>query len=412
MMCRILPPFSLIPALLLLSCSGDAHRAQHSFRIFKEDGVSVAETTGGPRFEGELFRYEAVTTLVQDTQQQESLISSIGRMFRDDDGNSYVVDYGTCRIVVFDQEGRYCRSIGREGDGPGEFRWVDVTCFDGEIFQIWDPNLRRLSHVHRDGTFLGSQPPPNNIWVAGLIHLPDKRYLAWSGTPRRREDYAWTSTRMLVLSAIGDTLAAIQSEEVITGMYYSSTNSQGFTTFVQRNIPFTSYPAFVYAPDRGLMLVTGGRAEVLWYDLDGRHISTCRLDFQPRRITPEMKQRYEDNLVRMEQERAERTGAAPRPIREQVYPEFAAIWRGGFIDDAGYAWLRAVLLPGDPWPVSSSVYYVLDREGRYLGQTVVPGLPGTVMKGCLLTVIEDKETGEETPVVMLIRPAARGLKYP
>lgn len=35
------------------------------------------------------------------------------------DGNYYVPDVRDNRIVVFDSDGNYLRSIGRDGEGPG-----------------------------------------------------------------------------------------------------------------------------------------------------------------------------------------------------------------------------------------------------------------------------------------------------
>ncbi|UCE02907.1 MAG: 6-bladed beta-propeller [Candidatus Latescibacterota bacterium] len=44
------------------------------------------------------------------------------RVDADADGNIYVLDGGNIRIQVFDAEGNWLRSIGQEGEGPGEFK--------------------------------------------------------------------------------------------------------------------------------------------------------------------------------------------------------------------------------------------------------------------------------------------------
>jgi len=112
----------LFPALLISACSsGEGERSSHSFRIFTENGVSIAETTGGPKYEGELFRYEEVGRLIQDPEQEESLLFNPTIVMVDEQGYFYVSDIRDKRIVVFSPDLRYSHSIGREGRGPGEF---------------------------------------------------------------------------------------------------------------------------------------------------------------------------------------------------------------------------------------------------------------------------------------------------
>ncbi len=65
--------FLLIGILMLGACSNSSPE-EHSFREVLTDGIMVAENRGGPRFDGELFRYEPVVTLRQDEEEPGSLI--------------------------------------------------------------------------------------------------------------------------------------------------------------------------------------------------------------------------------------------------------------------------------------------------------------------------------------------------
>lgn len=42
----------------------------------------------------------------------------------DGQGAFYVADQSATQVLVFDSEGAFARSLGRAGDGPGEFRWL------------------------------------------------------------------------------------------------------------------------------------------------------------------------------------------------------------------------------------------------------------------------------------------------
>ncbi|HEY8375368.1 MAG TPA: hypothetical protein VIK91_02715, partial [Nannocystis sp.] len=72
-------------------------------------------------------------------------------------GTLWVLDTGNDRIVVV-QAGGPARSIGREGSGPGEFRWPVVLEHtpDGHV-AVWDRSLRRVTIFDRTGEVVESR---------------------------------------------------------------------------------------------------------------------------------------------------------------------------------------------------------------------------------------------------------------
>ncbi len=113
--------------LALASCTSESTmETQHTFTVSDENGVKLARTEGGPKYEGELFEYSEVVRLQQD--------------------------------------GSYRRSIGGPGDGPGEFQSPRYLTNYDNVLSIYDGRLRRTSHYHPDGAFLDShsflQAPP------------------------------------------------------------------------------------------------------------------------------------------------------------------------------------------------------------------------------------------------------------
>ncbi len=141
---------SILIGLVVIPGCGRARIGEHTFREFMEDGVLVAASTGGPLFEGELFRYEEVVTLQQEADRPESLLH--GRtgfawdepgFLMDEDGRFFVGDRGSARIAVFDQAGQFERSIGRQGQGPGEW---------GDSFEVYGVTDQRRARDLRSGT--------------------------------------------------------------------------------------------------------------------------------------------------------------------------------------------------------------------------------------------------------------------
>jgi hypothetical protein len=71
--------------------------------------------------------------------------SRVSGLVADASGRVYIADAGELAIRIFDRDGRFVRSVGRPGRGPGEF--VDPTglALVGDELFVYDPEERRLS---------------------------------------------------------------------------------------------------------------------------------------------------------------------------------------------------------------------------------------------------------------------------
>jgi hypothetical protein len=76
----------------------------------------------------------------------------------DDSGNMYVMEHGNLRVQVFDHEGRYVRTLGREGQGPGELQSpLFITVAGDSVVVIDERNVRMTRWSTVDGELLGGE---------------------------------------------------------------------------------------------------------------------------------------------------------------------------------------------------------------------------------------------------------------
>jgi hypothetical protein len=69
------------------------------------------------------------------------------------DGSFAVLEQVPAEIRVFDPSGRFLHRIGRDGDGPAEFRApVGLATIAGDTLVVWDARAQRLSWFSIDGT--------------------------------------------------------------------------------------------------------------------------------------------------------------------------------------------------------------------------------------------------------------------
>ncbi|WP_419950771.1 6-bladed beta-propeller [Candidatus Palauibacter sp.] len=83
---------------------------------------------------------------------------------------------GASEVFVFGRDGSYIRSLGRQGDGPGEFAFVSTLGLHGDTLWVGDPAVGRLTRFRPDGSVLEtiSPRPPGGLTLNPLFLAPDR----------------------------------------------------------------------------------------------------------------------------------------------------------------------------------------------------------------------------------------------
>lgn len=89
---------------------------------------------------------------------QDYLLFGAGQAVRLDDGRIVVINTGTNQFRIYDQNGRHLRTVGRRGEGPGEFNGLQrIGVAAGDTILAYDVWSGRLSAFSREGEFVRSQ---------------------------------------------------------------------------------------------------------------------------------------------------------------------------------------------------------------------------------------------------------------
>ncbi|MFC1554974.1 6-bladed beta-propeller [candidate division KSB1 bacterium] len=77
-------------------------------------------------------------------------------VFRHKNGNLYITDSGNYRIQIFDPDGKYLRTIGRKGQGPGEFEfrpaYIDSDS-KGNMYIAMEHSRKKFQIIRENGEF-------------------------------------------------------------------------------------------------------------------------------------------------------------------------------------------------------------------------------------------------------------------
>jgi hypothetical protein len=183
-------------------------------------------------------------------------LTPVGAVLLDRRGRLYVQQAQDPGFRVFGSRGEFLQTIGRRGDGPGEFRSMNAVGWQGDALYVIDNTLSRVTLFSQDGEVLddfplklrgggrAGFPTPWGLWADGRVVFRTQ-------PARQSEGQAHVSHTILFdrLGQVADTIVST----VWPNLTFSAAGSSGpFTA----NQPFSSRSAFALAPDgKSLVLI-------------------------------------------------------------------------------------------------------------------------------------------------------------
>lgn len=113
---------ALIIALSLPVSLLPAHAGTWGGTEVVEEGVKHIKNPHEPMNPMQTVKLNELWRLGGESDDPDQMFGLISRIISDKDGNIYLLDTQLSEIKVFSPEGEFLRTIGREGEGPGEFR--------------------------------------------------------------------------------------------------------------------------------------------------------------------------------------------------------------------------------------------------------------------------------------------------
>ncbi len=358
-----MPRSPLAPIALLLAACSAADAREALVRVDSLPGGIPVLTTAAPIDSG---RWSLVHE--RDVQPAPGAAGELGNpqdIAIGDDGTLVVSETGPAVVHVYGPDGAFVRDIGREGDGPGEFR-APFIGIRGDTLVVQDPRTSRATTFRLgDGSVVATRPTvccyysPIGIdadgeAVARMMSLGDSTP---SGQGFVRFPIGGTTAESLVVHEHPDPKDAPRW-----------TIGDGKQMMMMMAVPMQPRSWHAFAPSGEF--VTGWAGEYrLWRTRNGR--DTLRVFGRPwtaRAVTDEERSRIVETRVtemlgngmglKEEQLRKSMDPAAIPATR----PAFEGVWADG----QGRTWVRLSS------PDTAAVHLDLfDPEGRWLDQLTV-----------------------------------------
>ena len=105
------------------------------------DGVLHVLNPAAPLEAPETIAPEELWRLGGDDEDEDVIFGVLTSIATDSEGNVYLLDMQLSQVYVYSSDGEYLNTIGREGEGPGEFRRA------GDMFIAPDGNVAVMQRM-------------------------------------------------------------------------------------------------------------------------------------------------------------------------------------------------------------------------------------------------------------------------
>ena len=292
-----------------------------------------------------------------------------------------IADVASQRVLLYDAAGRLVRALGRRGDGPGEFRRLEMlSVLPGDTLTTFDPRQRRLSVWHPDTGLvrsmslaadgsLDSRPADAWLWREAIVVFqlsitPLDSVPAGSGVRR------WPTRGQL---ALRDTSGRTLIESARFSGPYSGIVEHGDV-----RLPFANRPFVAVSHDR-IYFGSGSAFEIAYLDSAFRLSGIVRWPAQSEPLEPGEVARLKAELDRLLQQQNVPPGprtALNQSFAPEILPDERPAIGRVFVGADGRLWVErfepvrlgtALQTPGDRWTI-------LEADGTPVATLKLPPL--------------------------------------
>jgi len=359
--------------ILTVLLSSSVQKPSWKAEIKSEGGVGVIVNPSSPVY-GEFHIELAEDLVIKGGPERDRVFGRVWDVKADGHGNIFILDAGNQRILKFDSSGRYLKTIGRQGQGPGEFQTpVNLRIDRNGLLYVLD--MRKVHVFTPEGTYVKTINIPSFL----MDFIPDGEGRAVISGYVRTE-----RTQDLGIRLVDEHGILSRAIAQFPGLPFG----RGGATL-----------SHDYSPDlricglgnEGFIYGYSPRYKIYCADWSGKTIRIIAKDEPSRSVGVKEKDRIINDYLEITgrggfswtKEEVERAADIPRN---------RPFFKGIMTDDRGRIYIekvKSVLEEG-----GRTEYDIFSREGYLLYASRPPFSPSDIRAGCFYSIQESADTGE------------------
>ena len=373
--------FALSVLLMAFACS---KKPESEARVEVIDGIEYVHNTGTPLHPDKSVTFEKELSV---GGEEYEMLSRPMWFIVDREGSIYISDSQDQAIKVFDKNGEYVRSIGRQGEGPGEFSYLGSQTFlpDGKLLAM-DSMSMRLNLFDPEGTYLASYH-----WThrpGRLQYATDSACVMTVYTFQEGKDPL--SGRKLFVKKFdfeGEEIFSFGEFKTEEGKVHTESRSGGGGVALLISLPYAPHSIFAADPVRQYLYhCVNNEYMIEVFDKDGKVIRRFDRPYEPLSFTSEdakkFRSRYDDSTME----------GLKKMVQGMSMPSVKTITSQMCVDDVGNLWIETYEQREEEEKVFTA-YDIYNPDGYYEAKVWIDLKPENFVDGKMYRMHRDKETG-------------------
>jgi len=365
MKCNIkVVPIILLFSVFILLISYGGQKDKWKGKIEYENGVKVIKNPNEPLCGEITFELEEDLSIGREDDENYMFYRATG-LAVDSQANIYVLDSRNYRIQKFDNKGKYLQTIGRRGQGPGEFMGPSRFRIEGITESIFVLDFRSIKIFDNEGNYIRDirlSKGLSDFFLAGEEYILGR----FSTTDEKRRSISIIS----VFNSKGKTIKKIadfpERFPVIDGTIYKAPHGYLSWPFISELNARTF--VYGYSSDYELNII----------DETGNLLYKIRKDAPPQSLKKKEKDYIREIFPKEIQNRV------PLP---SYRPFFSSI-----LSDGERIYVTAFKSPLEQ--SKEMKFDIFSKEGYFLYNTTLSFIPRIIKNGYVYTIISSEETGQ------------------
>lgn len=278
-------------------------------------------------------------------------------------GNFFVTDWDRKRIQKYDPSGKYLLTMGKPGQGPGEFQTLSLTRFiKNEEMYVTDIVPRQISYFDKNRRFLKKVTLPGIVEDAYLIYQGkyvatlSKQTLSGQQMGFEITDGLFDENLKLIVAFHSTTMALKPP---------GGTDADAMVKFTANLLSTMAFqPAAHHLVSKDELIYSGfsEKYEIQVYAADGRKLRTIARDYDPIKVGEKDKAYFVENIV----ERMARlsAGTNAKEVAKLIdYPKLKPAYSSFVLIENGWLLVCVEFIQNE-----YTLFDLFNDKGTYIGQ--------------------------------------------